>query len=281
MKKSVLVLCIIVLSAIAFAHEFWLHPQKYFYNIRETANIRFSVGENFTGDNWKGNKDKITLLLHYTPSSNQYDISGLISANPGDSLQLPLKEEGTHMIVFNSTNSFIKLEADKFNAYLKEDGLTEVARYRKDHGEEKADGTEHYQRSVKTILQVSGKLTDVCTQPTSLPLDIVPAENPYSIPNPASNSKRVMVKFRVIFKGEGLANALVKAWYHTPGKGPGIDSVRSNKKGWVSLERHPGPYMVSCVYMERQPKGREADWQSYWGSLNFEYSQFFTRNSGR
>ncbi len=279
MKRTALFLCILILSAIAFAHEFWLHPRKYFYSIRETANIRFAVGENFEGENWKGNKDKIMQLVHYTPSEGMIDIAGRLSASTGDSLQLPLQEEGTHMVIFNSTNSFIRLEADKFNEYLKEDGHDEAALYRKTHGEENTSGTEHYQRSVKTILQVSGKLTDACTRPTSLPLDIIPGENPYSIPNPSTNKKPVMVKFRVLFNGEALSNALVRGWYHVPGKGVKADTVRTNKKGWVSLERHPGIYMVSCVHMERATKGSEADWQSYWSSLSFEYSQFFTRNS--
>jgi uncharacterized GH25 family protein len=281
MKRAALISGIIIFSGIAFAHEFWLHPQKYFYTIRETANIRFSVGENFEGENWKGNKDEIAQLLYFTPSGNVLDIASRISGNSGDSLQLPLQEEGTHLVIFNSTNSFIKLEADKFNEYLKDDGHNETALYRKEHGEGKKAGTEYYQRSVKTLLQVSGKLTNACTEITSLPLDIIPAENPYSIPDPASNKKAIMVRYRVLFQGEPLPNALVKAWYHLPGKGPGMDSVRTNKKGWVSLERHPGPYMVSCVHMERAKKGGEADWQSYWGSLSFEYSQFYNRRGSR
>ncbi len=271
---------IIIITSIASAHEFWLHPQKYFYTIRETANIRFSVGENFEGENWKGNKDKIAQLAYFTPSGNVVDIAKRLSGNMGDSIQLPLQEEGTHMVIFNSTNSFIKLDADKFNAYLKEDGHDATSRYRKDQGEEKKAGTEHYQRSVKTILQVSDKLTNACTEATSLPLDIIPAENPYSMPDPSTN-KKIMVRFRVLFQGDPLPNALVKAWYNIPGKGPGMDSVRTNKKGWVSLERHPGRYMVSCVHMEPAAKDGEADWQSFWGSLTFEYSHYYTRKDGK
>ena len=280
MKRTALITGIIIFSGIAFAHEFWLHPQKYFYTIRETDNIRFSVGENFEGENWKGNKDKIAQLAYFTPSGNVVDIASRLSGNMGDSLQLPLQEEGTHMVIFNSTNSFITLEADKFNEYLKDDGHDATVLYRKKHGEEKKAGTEYYQRSVKTLLQVSGKLTNACTEPTSLPLDIIPAENPYSIPDPSSN-KKLMLRFRVLFQGDPLPDALVKAWYHIPGKGPGMDSTRTNKKGWVSLERHPGRYMVSCVHMERAAKDGEADWQSFWGSLSFEYSHFYTRKDGK
>jgi uncharacterized GH25 family protein len=277
MKKAILLSGISILSVIAMAHEFWLQPQRFFYIIREVAMIRFMVGENFKGENWSGNKEKILELAYFTPSGNVLDISSSLSANKGDSIKLPMQEEGTHMVTFNSTNSFIRLEADKFTEYLKEDGLDEVATYRKEHNEENKAGTEHYQRSVKTIVQVSDKITDACTKPTSLPLDIIPELNPYSVPEQGFKPGIVKVKFRVLFKKQPLNNALVKIWYRLPGKRVQMDTLRTNKKGWVTAERHPGPYMVSCVKMEPTPADQEAQWQSYWGSLSFEYSQFFPR----
>lgn len=259
------------------AHEFWLQPQRFFYTLREVAMIRFVVGENFKGENWSGNKEKILELAYFTPSGNVIDISSGLTANKGDSIKLPMQEEGTHMVTFNSTNSSIRLEADKFTEYLKEDGLDEVAAYRREHNEENNPGTEYYQRSVKTIVQVSDKITEACTKPTSLPLDIIPELNPYSVPEQGFKPGIVKVKFRVLFKKQPLNNALVKIWYRLPGKGVQMDTLRTNKKGWVTAERHPGPYMVSCVKMEPTPAEQEAQWQSYWGSLSFEYSQFFAR----
>lgn len=281
MKRTTLLLFVSVLSVIAFAHEFWLHPQKFFYSIRQVANIRFLSGENFTGENWMGNKDKVQELLHYTPSGNIVDLASRLSLNKGDSLQLPLEEEGTHMIIFKSNNSFINLEAQQFNAYLKDDGLSNTVLYRKAHNEEQINGKEYYQRSVKTILQVSGKLTDAATRPTILPLDIIPEENPYSIPVLNSKEGTKKVKFRILFNGSPLNNALVKIWYHTSKTHVNMDTARTNKKGWIITERHSGPYLVSCVHMERNNKDAIADWQSYWASLSFEYSQFFTRTAVR
>lgn len=281
MKKTLLLLLISVISVIALAHEFWLYPQKFFYTVREVANIRFNVGENFTGENWGGNNDKIEQLLFYTPAGAIMDLSSGISANKGDSLQLPLQEEGTYMVIFNSTPSFINLEADKFNDYLREDGLDPVFLYRKRNREDQLNGKEYYQRSVKTIFQVGGKITDACNKPTSLPLDIIPEHNPYSLPVFTSKQGNGSVKFRVLFNGAPLRNTLVKIWHQTPQKQVKMDTLRTNKKGWVTAQRHPGPYMVSCVYMERNTKDTVADWQSYWGSVSFEYSQFFQQNRNK
>lgn len=281
MKKLVLVIFISALSVIVFAHEFWLQPHKFFYTVREVANIRFNVGENFTGENWTGNKDKISQLLLFAPSGSITDISAQVSQNKGDSVPVPLQQEGTHMIIFNSTNSFIDLDAVKFNEYLQEDGLNQVIAYRKKNGESQLNGKENYQRSVKTIFQVGGRLTENCIDPTSLPLDIIPEENPYSIPVMSARSGLLKVKFQVRFQGQPLTNALVKIWYHSADKKARMDTLRTNKKGWVTANRHPGPYMVSCVYMERNQSDKTADWQSYWGSLTFEYSQFFGKASSK
>lgn len=239
------------------------------------------VGENFKGEDWSGNKDKVQQLFHYTPSDEVIDVSSKLSSNKGDSLQLPLQDEGTHMVVFNSTNSFISLEADKFNAYLTEDGLNEIASYRREHNEENKTGTEHYQRSIKTILQVGYKLTDACSKTTVLPLDIIPERNPYDVPVSRASTAPVKVRFRVLFHRNPLPGALVKIWYHLPGRTVQMDTLRTDKKGWLTAQRHPGPYLISCVHMVHTPADQEAEWQSYWGSLSFEYSQFFPGNGTR
>ncbi len=271
-----LVTTILLLSLLAMAHEFWLLPQKFFFTIREVALIRFRVGENFTGENWKGTRNKVHQLEHFTPSGKINDLSNGLSQNPGDSIRVPLQEEGTHMIIFNSTNTFIELEPEKFNDYLKEDGLDATAAYRKQKKEDTKKGTEFYQRSVKTLLQVGGTLSNACTQPTSLPLDIIPVQNPYAIPNPYQTGP-AFVMFRILFKNEPLPNALVKIWQQDKSKGVQMQTRRTNRRGMISIERIPGPVMVSCVHMEPAQKDSGADWQSYWASLSFEYSLFFTK----
>lgn len=260
------------------AHEFWLQPQKFFFTIREMANIRFWVGEDFHGENWTGNKDKIAQLMLYSPSGIS-DISQRISGNKGDSLQLPLQEEGTHMVVFNSTNSFINLDAAKFNEYLREDGLDAVAVYRSQHHENETNGKEFYQRSVKTIFQVGSKISDGCLNRTGLPLDILPEVNPYTLPVDRNIQGLAKIRFRIYFKGEPLNHALVKIWHRSPGKPFSMDTLRTNKRGWITTFRYPGPYMVSCVHMVPAMPVTEAQWQSYWSSLTFEYSQFFPKRS--
>ncbi len=279
MKKLVLSAFFILAISLLSAHEFWLAPDKYFYNIRDIALIRFRVGENFTGDNWGGNKERIKQFIHYLPDGSKADLSDRLSMQKGDSARIPLQMAGTHMVTFNSTNSKIELDAEKFTDYLKEDGLESAIAYRSKYGETGKKGREFYQRSVKTIIQVGSTLTDACTKPCELPLDIIPFENPYTPPGIEPRGNLLTVRFKVLFKGKTLANQLVKIWYKDEQGIKKMTEYRTNNRGIISAKRYSGPFMVSTVYMERLSENPDADWQSYWASLNFEYSSFYS--SGR
>jgi 5-hydroxyisourate hydrolase-like protein (transthyretin family) len=84
------------------------------------------------------------------------------------------------------------------------------------------------------------------------------------------------VKFRVLFKGKPLVNLLVKTWHREKNGTTQMQEYRTNNRGIVTVKRYSGPFMVSAVYMERLNGDEKADWQSYWASLNFEYSSFFS-----
>ena len=266
MKKILFTIFIFAVAAAALAHEFWLQPQQFIFNKGETASIRFNAGENFTGENWTGNKSRVQTLIHYLPSGKRADVSALLSDNKGDSLQLPLQEEGTHMVVFNSVNSFINLEPEKFNEYLKEDGLNNAAKYRKQHNEENINGKEYYQRSVKTLLQVGNIKTNKILEKTVLPLDIVPSKNIYAA------TDKTKMKFTVFFKQEPLPNTSVRVWRNYPGQALITKKFTTNRKGQITADISlPGQWMVSCVHMERNTADTTADWQSYWASVTFGY----------
>ncbi len=271
MKKVIVCLGLTIISLAVIAHEFWLQPQQYHFKKNETAIIKFNFGENFTGENWAGNNSKINQLIHYTPANKQVDIVGLVGNNNGDSLQLKLEEEGTHMVIYNSKNSFINLEPAKFNSYLKEDGLNEVAAYRKFHNEENSNGKEYYQRSVKTILQVGNVITNNCLQPTSLPLDIVPLINPYK-----NFEITRAYEFKVLFKGEPLKKQLVKVWFNTHGKVT-VQNLKTNQNGIIAFSKNVSQYMVSTVFMKQNKVDTTADWQSYWASVTFGFASHPTK----
>ena len=263
MKKFIT--CLFILCAISVAaHEFWLQPDKFIYKKGEKATIRFQVGENFEGENWKGNQSKI-IILSLFQNNIKKDLTSLLSSNNGDSLQLILPREGTSLIAFNGINSFIQLEATKFNEYLKEDGLKEAIEYRKQHNETEDSSREFYQRSVKTVLQVDNKYDDTYKQATNLPVDIIPQSHPYKLKNGE------VISFKILFQQKPLANHLIKLWHRINNKTIFTEKL-SDKKGLVNFQiTTSGKWMISTVQMIRLQNEPQSQWQSYWGSCTWGY----------
>lgn len=263
-KKIFLIFSFLTGTLLLAGHEFWLHPEKFICKRGETINIRFKVGENFKGDNWSGNSKRINSLILYLENAKD-DLSEQLSTATGDSLQLAMYDEGTAMVAFNSTNTFIEMEAAKFNAYLKEDGLYNAISDREKNHEINKTGRERYQRSVKTLIQVGAKRNNCFKQSTELPLDIIPQSNPYLLKN---NQPFIA---RILFNKKPLANYDIRIW-HRLRDTTLQQHLKTNQKGEVRfLVNTSGEWMISTVKMTKLQNDAMADWQSYWGSLTWGY----------
>lgn len=264
MKKILLSAGLIFISAWLSGHEFWLHPNKFIYRPGETVNLRLMVGENYEGVNWSGTRSRVrSFRLYYADVMD--DCANQLSEEKGDSAQMAFFEEGTMMFTFNNHNSFIELEAAKFNEYLHEDGLQEAIDYRALHNQQDSIGREYYQRSVKTLIQVGGKFTNTFKKQTSLPIDIVPQENPYKL----RDGEKLPVN--VYFKGRPWANAPLKLW-HRNNEQTVKTELRTNEKGEADFPVFVyGRWMLSAVKIEHLDNDPKAQWQSYWGSMTWGY----------
>lgn len=267
MKKALISILLFLSVSLITAHEFWLEPEKFQYNWGERINLRLFVGENFEGSNWTGTKSSIQALqLHLSDATD--DLSGYIDSAAGDSLQFAIYDPGTYMISFHSNNKPITLEPAKFLEYLKEDGLDNAIAYREAHQETDSMGREYYQRSVKTLIQVGEQTSNVYKKATTLPLDIIPLDNPYDIKKGQGSRE---VRFKVLFQQKPLANQLMKIWQRRLGETIKTE-LRTDANGQLSIPVSPaGKWMVSTVKMERIEGNTEAQWQSYWGSCTFGY----------
>src|SRR5580698_9254159 len=126
MKKNVSSLIVlIVVAAICQAHEFWLQPQKFQYAVGEEMKVSFEVGENFEGEPWDLKKHGIEklMMVHQLKST---DLRLMVKPEAKDKLSVKLNEEGTYMLMMQSKSDYLELDAEKFNAYLKEDGLEDA-----------------------------------------------------------------------------------------------------------------------------------------------------------
>ncbi|MEO7801454.1 MAG: DUF4198 domain-containing protein [Ginsengibacter sp.] len=169
----------------------------------------------------------MSKLLLYQPGKTS-DLIKYISDQKGDSLQFNIRDEGTAMIAYQSTNSFISLEGELFNEYLESDGLLNALDYRIQHAEIDLKGTEFYQRNVKTLIKVGHK-KPILNFSTDMPLDLIPVVDPYNYK--AHDS----VTFALLFNKVPLQNHLIKIWQKVAGKTQVIN-LQSDNSGNIRLK---------------------------------------------
>ena len=263
-EKAILFLLVFIVVNVS-GHECWLQPDKFIYKRTEPINIKFLVGENFVGENWNDDRDKINCLQLYYANVVDKDLDANFGNERGDSLQLAMIDDGTVMITLNTHNTFIDRGPQEFDQYLGANHLTEALEYRKKSGDSARNGYENYQRCVKTILQVGEKFTGACNKKTDLPLDIVPLANPYNF------GKDEFFKVKIYFMGEKLKKTKINIW-HKLNDSVTQQEYMTNDEGEVKFSLScDGEWMVTCVKMTRLKDDPKAEWQSYWSSLTWGY----------
>lgn len=254
---------VFLISLFAQAHEFWLQPEKFLYQKGEVLKLNFMVGEDFTGEQWDLRKHRLVRFDHHAGDYSNGLIETVLPGE-GNNLELKLDREGTHLFVMQSNNAFIELEAEKFNAYLKEDGLEDILEYRAKTNAQNKSAKEYYQRSAKLLVQVGNIPDDTFSKTVGTPIEIIPVKNPYALKQGAE------MKFQVVFEGKPLAFARVKVWNRKDNR-TSVQNIYTEKDGTLTTRlSNTGRWMVSCVKMV-PAKEAGADWQSYWGSLVFGF----------
>ncbi len=251
------------LTAPLAAHEFWLWPETFSVTPGTAVRVGLRVGENFTGDARPFSPVRAAALRHYS-AAGMDNLLARVPAAPGvDSLALVLAKPGTHLLAYDSQPSFITLPPDKFLAYLREDGLEDIAALRQTERKDQTPGRERYRRFVKTLILAGGRSDATFAVHTGQRLEIIPATDPLA----AHAGSRVT--FAILFEGHPLVGALVRAWHHR-----GTDLVvlkgRTAADGTVAFElSDAGPWMISLVHMLPLRDTPGFDWESCWGSLTF------------
>jgi uncharacterized GH25 family protein len=259
-KRIVTLISLLITAFLLQAHEFWLQPSKFFLSPNDNLILNFKVGEAFIGDAWTLEKERIQKLeIHHQQIID--DLKSSISEGKND-VQIPLVAEGTYMVVMQSNNAFSDLEAEKFNEYLKEDGLEDALSHRENTNTLTKNGKEFYARNAKLLVQVGTKTDDTYKKPVGLPLEIIPQQNPYAA------KIGDVIKFKILFEGKPVFTAKVKVWNRHNNRTT-VQNIYSQQDGMIEARiSNAGAWMVSVVQMvpSKDPK---ADWQSYWGSLVF------------
>lgn len=261
MKKFITFAIVLVASLISSAHEFWLQPKKFKYTVGEEIKLDFMVGESFNGEFWDLKKHKAEKIQLHRISGIR-DLAKDIKLTQGNNLNIKTDQEGTYLFSLQSNSAYIELEGEKFNDYLKEDGLDYILDERTKSGSLTNKSTEFYTRFAKLLVQTGNKTDDTYKKKIGLRYEIIPDQNPYAL------KVGDHLQCRVLFEGKPAAHALVKVW-NKVNTTTFLQNIYTENDGTMRFPLSAsGPWMVSSVKMIHSEK-EGAEYHSLWASLVF------------
>ena len=209
-------------------------------------------------------------------------------------------EAGTYVAGVSTKERNIALTAEKFNDYLRHDGVLDMLEQRTTDSLLGQDAVEGYQKHVKAVYQVGDTKTDDWNTVLGYPIEFVPQANPYE----KYNGETLAVQ--LLLAGEPLSNQLVYADYlpsahshasdhnesdhahdhadsnhsHSHALGAeeththtGGQQLRTNDQGIVTVDLpEEGVYYLRSIYMTTVTNRDELTHQSKWATLTFEVS---------
>jgi uncharacterized GH25 family protein len=260
-RLRTLVLAVIALShAPVFAHDLWIAPTTFSPEPGQIVGLRLRVGQDLLGDPLPRDPALINQFV-VEDAAGRKPVYGRDGADPAGFLHVA--NPGLHVIGYRSNPSAVELPADKFNQYLKEEGLEAIAALRARRNETGATAHELFSRCAKSLVLSGAPSEAQGDRPLGFTLELVAERDPYAVR--AGEDLPV----RLTYENRPLAGALVVAMNRlNPSEKL---AARSDKNGRVRFRLSPGGmWLIKAVHMVQAPTGTEAKWVSFWASLTFE-----------
>jgi uncharacterized GH25 family protein len=247
----------------ASAHDLYLMPERFHVVSGETVGVAVHDGDAFPDSEVSAAVERL----------RDASLGGLQGAAEVRNLHVDGKRvtgsvtvpgNGDLLLTVRTIPNFIMLEADKFTAYLKEEGLTEVIEARARSGDAAKAGRERYSKFAKAIL-LAGAPDEQYRHAVGYAIEIVPEKNPYQL------KAGDLLPVQVLFHGAPAAGLQLEAAWAGTGGGKVQVIGRTDTHGRITVPlASTGKWRLHSLKMERCSDASAADWESYWASLTFE-----------
>lgn len=260
MRRPALAAAVLLLARAAHAHDFWLEPSTFHPAGGATVTVGLRVGQGFVGDPVPRMSRTIERFI-VRQGGREEDVAGVESSDPAGWLRADGRS--TAVIAYSTGGSYLELPAEKFDDYLRQEGLERIVAARVKKGESAKPGRDMFFRYAKALL-AGDRTSAVASQPIGLRYEIVPESDPTAGAAP--------FRGRVLYAGKPLAGALVVAMLRGD---PAMKlRARSNRQGEFSFALpRAGVWLVKSVHMVAASFFVHADWESLWASLTFQMPQ--------
>jgi hypothetical protein len=242
------------------AHDMWIEPTTFSPAVGQIVSVRLRVGQDLLGDPLVLDPSLVKEFLVQDANGRR----PVVRRDGGDPAGLlRVATPGLLVIGYRSNPSALEMAADKFNQYLKDEGLDAVLAMRASRSESGAATHELFSRCAKSLVFSESPSEAQSDRPLGFTLELVAERNPYAV-RPDQD-----LPVRLMYENRPLAGALVVAINRlNPAEKL---SSRTDKDGRVRFKLRPGGmWMIKAVHMVPAAAGSRAEWASFWASLTFE-----------
>lgn len=273
MKRLLPLTILLLLSAAASGHEYWLLPDRFAAAPGDKIAVAHIVGTGWPGETLARDPRRVVRFA-IVDKKGERPIEGEPGADPAGTV--PLRTPGVAIAVYRSNPSRVSLEPQLFESYLSDEGLDGIVAYRAAHGESTLPGEEMFSRNAKAMVVATAdgaspaKLSALTARdaallrrPLALMLEIVPETDVRQLASGAPFA------LRILYRGKPLAGALVKTF--AQGSVVTESRVRTDAAGRATMTLgKPGVWLINTVHMIDAPAASGVRWESLWSSLVFE-----------
>jgi uncharacterized GH25 family protein len=247
----------------AFAHDYWVVPAELIVPGDRDVAISLFVGDDFVAEEEKRFERSRFLRLSHLHARTTEDLMDLAVDGALPMLRLPLRGSGGHLLLVDRNVSHVELEPQKFEEYLRHEGLMGVLDQRARLGESGRPGRERYSRYLKALVQVGSARDETFGVTARQTLELVPESNPVFVdPGDA-------LTVRVLFQDKPLSNARVEAFSRNGADVRGaIYTTDPTGRVRILMDRR-GVWLIRMVHMVRCEDCSDANWESFWASYTF------------
>jgi len=262
----ILFLMILLNSTSVMAHEFWLEPVDYQRELQQDLAVNLKVGQNFKGEPQIYNPSDF-IKFQLTEFIDKAATTHAIKSRLGDipALRKKSEREGLKIVSYISNANLLTYnKAEKFTAFLKNEGLDWVLAAHKKRKLPEKGFKEVFHRYAKTLIAVGrGRGEDI---ELGLPFEWVLEKNPYT--------DKDNLQARLLWEGKAFPNTTVTLFIRQQ------DTLiqkhlMTDKHGVVTIptDQH-GIFLLNAVHMIEASDDTEREigavWESLWASTTFE-----------
>lgn len=247
------------------AHDLFLKLTTYFLPAQKPVEALLLNGT-FTRSENSLERNRIADFSLVGPAGRaRLDTTGIIPRGDTTRVRFTTGAAGTYLVGVSVKPRELALKGTEFNAYLKEEGITDMLAERTRTGALNDSTRERYAKHVKAVFQVGDDITDQYATVLGYPAEIVPMENPYRLK--AGSSLRV----RCLVQGISVQGVTVLAGGLTPqGRIIKEVGVTTDASGIAAIPlSSPGRWYVKFIRMKRSTEGKLTH-ESQWATLTFE-----------